>query len=210
MQDLDGEICLCRDTEPRGTNPPLAGTSPPRYARRRFALLVHVRTSKGWHRMIRVCFVCLGNICRSPTAEGVMKALVIEAGLEDDVEVSSAGTAAYHAGELPDSRSREEARARGIELRSRARQFLARDLARFDYVLAMDRDNLTDLRDLSEDPDSMQKIELLRSYDKGLRRPADVPDPYYGGGRGFERVFDICDAACRGLLQHIVQEHGLR
>ncbi len=159
--------------------------------------------------MIRVCFVCLGNICRSPTAEGVMKKLVRDADLEGEIAVSSAGTAAYHAGELPDERSRQEARSRGVRLQSRARQFKATDLARFQYVLAMDRENLANLQDLSDDRELTARVELLRNYEAGRTRPADVPDPYYGGGRGFERVFDICEAACGGLLEHIIAKHDL-
>jgi protein-tyrosine phosphatase len=138
-----------------------------------------------------------------------MKQLVRDASLTEEIEISSAGTAAYHEGELPDKRSREEAHSRGIELTSRARQFKASNLARYDYVLAMDRENLTNLQALSRDADLTAKIELLRSYDPALSRAADVPDPYYGDGRGFERVFDICEAACRGLLDHIVEHHAI-
>ena len=160
--------------------------------------------------MIRVCFVCLGNICRSPTAEGIMKSLVRDAQLEEEILVASAGTAAYHEGELPDARSREEAHSRGIELRSRARQFTGVHLAQFDYVLAMDQENHRNLQDLSGDPELLAKVELLRQYDAASSNPADVPDPYYGDDRGFERVFDICEAACRGLLEHIVKQHALK
>ena len=159
--------------------------------------------------MIRVCFVCLGNICRSPTAEGVMRKLVSDAGLEDEIEIDSAGTAAYHAGELPDPRSREEAMRRGVGLESRARQFKASDLERFDYVLAMDAENLGDLRALSDQPHDLTRIALLRSFDPSKSKSRDVPDPYYGDGRGFERVYDICEAACRGLLEQISKEHEL-
>jgi len=159
--------------------------------------------------MIRVCFVCLGNICRSPTAEGVMRKLVGEAGLENEIEIDSAGTAAYHSGELPDPRSREEALRRGVRLESRARQFKAGDLETFDYVLAMDSDNLDNLRALSRNQDDLARIRLMRSFDPAPSSNPDVPDPYYGDGDGFAEVYDICEAACRGLLEEIVDVHGL-
>jgi protein-tyrosine phosphatase len=159
--------------------------------------------------VIRVCFVCLGNICRSPTAEGVMRKLVDEAELGHAIEVASAGTAAYHAGERPDPRSRQEASRRGVELESRARQFTAHDFGHFDYVLAMDRENLSDLRSLSPDPDHHAKLSLLRSFDAAGPRSRDVPDPYYGGEGGFEKVYDICEVACRGLLLQISRDHEL-
>jgi protein-tyrosine phosphatase len=160
--------------------------------------------------MIRVCFVCLGNICRSPTAEGVMRRLVAEAGYEDEIEIESAGTAAYHAGELPDPRSREESLRRGIRLESRARQFQADDYARFDYVLAMDSENMDNLQSLCDGTQDRKRLHWLRSFDPASKRTLDVPDPYYGGPSGFADVFDICEAGCRGLLAHIVDEHDLR
>ena len=159
--------------------------------------------------MIRVCFVCLGNICRSPTAEGVMQKLVGEANLENTIKAESAGTAAYHRGELSDLRSREEALRRGVRLESRSRQFKAADFRRFDYVLAMDAQNLSDLQQLTDDPDERAKLSLLRSFEHTKPRSLDVPDPYYGDENGFERVFDICEASCRGLLRHISKEHDL-
>ncbi|MBW2390839.1 MAG: low molecular weight phosphotyrosine protein phosphatase [Deltaproteobacteria bacterium] len=159
--------------------------------------------------MIRVCFVCLGNICRSPTAEGVMQKLVSDARLGHAIEVASAGTAAYHVGERSDPRSREEASRRGVKLESRACQFNAIDFCRFDYVLAMDSENLDNLRSLSEDPNDHAKLSLLRSFETTKSRSRDVPDPYYGGEDGFERVFDICEAACKGLLLHITTDHDL-
>lgn len=159
--------------------------------------------------MIRVCFVCLGNICRSPTAEGIMLALVDEAGLDHAIAVDSAGTAAYHVGERADERSRQTARERGVELPSRGRQFEASDFDRFDYVLAMDHENLERLYDRAVDEAARDKTLLLRSFEgEGLAHES-VPDPYYGGASGFEDVFDICDRSCRGLLEHIRREHGL-
>jgi protein-tyrosine phosphatase len=153
--------------------------------------------------MLRVCFVCLGNICRSPTAQGVMCHLVAEAGRSDAFEIDSAGTAAHHEGERPDRRSLATARARGVELPGRARQFRREDFARFDHVLAMDRENLRELLRLAPDDAARAKVALLRSFDPDSPPGAEVPDPYYGGTDGFTRVFEICVAACRGFLAHV-------
>jgi protein-tyrosine phosphatase len=158
---------------------------------------------------ISICFVCLGNICRSPTAEGVMRSLVIGSRLQDRIHVESAGTAAYHTGELPDRRSRAAARARRIELSSRARQFTAEDWARFDYVLAMDRANLEELAETAPDAAARAKLSLLLSFNPASQRGAEVPDPYSGGPAGFEEVLDLCEAACAGLLEHLRREHRL-
>jgi protein-tyrosine phosphatase len=153
-------------------------------------------------RRIRICFVCLGNICRSPTAHGVMARLVAEAGLGAAIEVDSAGTAAYHVGELPDERSRWAARRRGIELTHRARQFAAADLDRFDLVVAMDDQNLRRLRQLAAGR-ARPPIVLLRSFDPTAAPGAEVPDPWAGGDDGFEEVLDQCERACAGLLAHV-------
>jgi protein-tyrosine phosphatase len=158
---------------------------------------------------IRICFVCLGNICRSPTAEGVMRSLLVRAGLDDKVIVESSGTADYHTGELPDPRSRAAARARGVPLTSRARQFVAADFERLDYVLAMDAENVRNLTRLAPDAAARAKISLLRSFDPASPPDAAVPDPYHGGEHGFEEVLDLCEAACRGLLEHLRREHRL-
>lgn len=153
--------------------------------------------------MISVCFVCLGNICRSPTAEGVFRRLVSDACLTERIRVDSAGTGDYHVGELPDARSRAAASRRGYSLTGVARQFQAGDLDTFDYVLAADRSNLQALRRLSSDEQKRSKIHLLRSFDPTAPADADVPDPYYGGPAGFDQVIDICERACRGLLEQI-------
>lgn len=158
----------------------------------------------------RVCFVCLGNICRSPTAEGVFRHLVEQAGLTDQIEIDSAGTAAYHAGEPPDRRSAATARRRGVPLRGRARQFVREDFARFDHVLAMDQHNLDALRQLAPDDAARDRVRLLRDHDPSSAAGAEVPDPYYGGPDGFDEVFDICMAACRGLLDELVGARGGR
>lgn len=151
---------------------------------------------------IRICFVCLGNICRSPTAHGVMERLVVQAGLAAAIAIDSAGTAAYHIGELPDERSRAAARRRGIELTHRARQFLPGDLDRFDLVIAMDRQNLRRLQQIAGGR-SAPELVLLRSFDPEAGHGAEVPDPWGGGEDGFEEVLDQCERACAGLLAHL-------
>lgn len=158
--------------------------------------------------MVEICFVCLGNICRSPTGEAVMRHLVREAGLEDQVHVDSAGTAGYHTGELPDPRARAAGARRGLDVGGRARQFKRADFDRFDYVLAMDRANYDDLLELAGERNA-GKLHLLRSFDPTAPRGAAVPDPYYGGDDGFDDVIDMCFSACRALLARIRQERDL-
>jgi protein-tyrosine phosphatase len=143
----------------------------------------------------RLLFVCLGNICRSPTAEGVMRHLVAARGL--DVEVDSAGTGDWHVGNPPDQRATEAARRRGIVLSGAARQVTRSDFTSYDLVLAMDRQNLRDLQQLAP-PGTEHKVRLLADV--------DVPDPYYGEGDGFERVLDIVTTACERLLDVIRQD----
>jgi len=159
--------------------------------------------------MVRVCFVCLGNICRSPTAEGVMRHLVRQAGLGDQIEVDSAGTCAYHVGEAPDPRARAAAQSRGIRVAGSARKFARGDWRRFDYVLAMDGENYRDLLSSAPTDAPGRQLFMLRSFDPDAEPDASVPDPYYGGERGFDVVLDQCEKACRGLLAHIRREHGL-
>jgi len=155
---------------------------------------------------VRVLFVCMGNICRSPTAQGVFRKLVREAGLEDAVEVDSAGTHAYHVGNAPDPRAQQTARGRGLDLSDlRARQIRQEDFAHFDYILAMDEDNFYALS-LICPAEHQGKLRLLMEFaDHWGER--EVPDPYYGGDQGFERVFDMVEAACRGLLDEIRGRH---
>jgi len=153
--------------------------------------------------MVRVCFVCLGNICRSPTAEGIFYKKVHEAKLAARIEIDSAGTGSYHVGEAPDSRARAAARRRGYELTSRARQFQAQDFDSFDYIIAMDQENRRVLERLAPSDAEKRKIHLLREFDSSAPAGAEVPDPYYGGAAGFDEVIDICERACAGLLDHI-------
>ena len=152
--------------------------------------------------MVAVLFVCLGNICRSPTAEGVFRAHCERAGLADRIQVDSAGTAAYHAGQPPDRRAQAAALLRGIDLSmQRARQVTADDFLRFDYLLAMDRDNLANLKRLCP-PAQAGRLRLFLEFAHGA--PAlEVPDPYYGDGEGFEEVLDLVDAASAGLLAEL-------
>jgi protein-tyrosine phosphatase len=135
--------------------------------------------------------------------------LLSEAGLSQRFTIDSAGTGAYHVGEPADARSAAEARRRGVELPSRARQFTTTDFDRFDYVVAMDRRNQRDLARLARTAADEAKIYLLRSFDERKGADLDVPDPYYGEGDGFARVFDICEAGCRGLLARLRAEAGV-
>lgn len=152
---------------------------------------------------VSVLFVCLGNICRSPLAEGIFAALAEERGLDGQFHVDSAGTAAYHSGEPPDSRSTAVAAAHGIRLTGLARQVTPRDLERFDIVVAMDRSNQRSLERLHRRVrDGRAEIVMMRDYEPGARDP-DVPDPYYGGPDGFERVYRILERACNGLLDEL-------
>lgn len=154
-------------------------------------------------KQVAVSFVCMGNICRSPTAEAVMRNLVREAGLEHAIAVDSAGTGAWHIGEERDSRSQAVAKQRGMPITGVARQFVRADFDRFDLVLALDEDNLRDLHRLAPSEEARARIHLLREFDPGAPPDAEVPDPYYGGPDGFHQVFDICLSACRGLLEHL-------
>ena len=158
---------------------------------------------------VRVCFVCLGNICRSPTAEGVFRQIVAEAGLSGRFEIDSAGTAGYHSGAAPDQRARAAGKRAGIVVDGAARQFLADDFARFDHVIAMDTSNLTDLRRLAPSSEAAAKVRLLRSFDPRAPKNAPVPDPYYGDDAGFDHVIELCRTACQHLLEQIRHEKEL-
>lgn len=153
---------------------------------------------------VSVLFVCMGNICRSPTAEGVFRHLLAEEGVRERIEVDSAGTHAYHSGEPPDRRSQAAAKRRGVSLDDiRARRVSDSDFERFDYVLAMDRDNHMLLIDQADD-EHHHKIRLFMEF--ASRPETEVPDPYYGGATGFERVLDMVEDASRGLLETLRRE----
>lgn len=168
--------------------------------------LEHMRPSSD---PIRVLFVCLGNICRSPLAEGVFRDLVEKAGLGARIEADSAGTGSWHIGEAPDARTRATARRRGFDLsRIRARQLERRDLERFDLVLVMDKSNLHDTLALDPEGDHGQRVRLFREFDPEPEH-YQVPDPYTGGREGFEQVQDIVERTSRALLEHLKQAYGL-
>jgi protein-tyrosine phosphatase len=156
---------------------------------------------------LRLLFVCLGNICRSPTAEGVMRSLLDAAGLQAEIELDSAGTGAGHVGSAPDQRASAAAHSRGVALEGAARQVRGADFEEFDLLLAMDRANLRDLRALAGGESQREKVRLLRDFDPASARlkasDLDVPDPYYGAGDGFADVFELIHAACVGLLDEI-------
>jgi protein-tyrosine phosphatase len=155
---------------------------------------------------VRLLFVCLGNICRSPTAEGVMRALVQEAGMQDRIELDSAGTGGWHVGESPDARATEAAGRRGIVLEGAARKVRPRDFEEFDLILAMDASNLRDLQRIAPDDEAREKVRLLREWGRAGSQAdgdLDVPDPYYGGPGGFDEVLDLVQAACTALLEQL-------
>ncbi len=155
---------------------------------------------------VSVLFVCLGNICRSPLAEGIFASRARERGLDGQFQVDSAGTAGYHSGDPPDSRSTAVAAAHGVRLTGFARQVTPRDLELFDIVVAMDQSNRRSLerlrRRLRSGRGAVADIVMMRDYEPGARDP-DVPDPYYGGPGGFERVYRILERACNGLLDEL-------
>jgi len=158
--------------------------------------------------MVKVLFVCLGNICRSPTAEGVFRQVVKRADLLHQIEIDSAGTHAYHVGEPPDARAQEAARRRGVELGGlRGRKATRQDIERFDYVLAMDEENFQNLMAIC--PSGLEnKVRLFLEFAPG-RPEREVPDPYFGGEQGFERVLDMIEEAANGLLAHLREHHRL-
>lgn len=151
---------------------------------------------------MRILFVCLGNICRSPTAEAVLRDLLAREAPELSVEIDSAGIGDWHIGEPPDQRALVAARRRGLDMsRLRARQIVSEDFARFDFILAMDRANLSDLRGRAP-TQYRERVRLFLEFapDLGID---EVPDPYYGGAAGFEDVLDLTEQAARGLLSHL-------
>jgi protein-tyrosine phosphatase len=157
---------------------------------------------------MRLLFVCMGNICRSPTAEAVMRDLLAREGLNGAVEIDSAGTGGWHVGEPPDARATAAACARGIVMEGSARQITGADFEAYDLLLAADHQNAADLRAAAPDEAAAAKVRLLREFDRASAAAGDleVPDPYYGGAGGFDHVLDLVEAACRGLLDTLRAE----
>lgn len=154
--------------------------------------------------MLNILFVCMGNICRSPSAEAVMKKLVEEENLSDKIFIDSAGTIGYHAGEGADPRMKKHASARGYNLTSIARQFKVSDFDKFDYIVVMDRENLRDILALDSERKYENKVFLMTDFSSDSYD--EVPDPYYGGEAGFEKVLDILEDSAKGLLDKIKAE----
>ena len=154
---------------------------------------------------VSVLFVCMGNICRSPTAEGVFRHVVKQRNMQDDILIDSAGTHAYHVGEAPDRRAQATAKSRGVDLSvQRARKVERADFDRFDYIIAMDRSNYEDLKRIKGEKQKAQ-LHLFMDFAKDWEN-SEVPDPYYGGSNGFEQVFDMVQSASEGLLEHILKQ----
>ena len=151
----------------------------------------------------KILFVCLGNICRSPAAEGIMRAIVAEKGDEDSWVIDSAGTGRYHIGELPDHRMRIHARRRGLELTHHCRQVTEEDFELFDLIIGMDASNISNLRRIAPSPEAEAKIHAMAEYFSPSARYDYVPDPYYEGAEGFELVLDLLDDGCRNLYNQL-------
>lgn len=158
--------------------------------------------------MVRVLFVCLGNICRSPLAQAVMKKKIREAGLENEIRTDSCGTSDYHIGEQPDYRTVKNASRNAVEIDHRARQFCVNDLDDFHYILAMDNKNIQGIRQLDEAEEYADKLYLMRDFDPE-DLGADVPDPYFGGEEGFQHVYEIIERSVDNFLNYIIDQHNL-
>ena len=154
-------------------------------------------------KITEISFVCLGNICRSPLAQGVFQDLVNREKINQKIFVSSAGTGNWHIGNLPDERMRQTAQSKGIKLESRAQQFQSKDFNRFNLVLAMDHSNLVRLSEIAPSTLQKNKLMLFRSFDPESNEDQDVPDPYYGGTKGFEEVYSMVKRTCPPLLDYI-------
>lgn len=163
---------------------------------------------------IKILYVCLGNICRSPIAEGTMQELILEKGLSDKISVDSAGTADYHLGSLPDSRTRANSEKNGIKLTHKCRQLCTQDFLDFDYIVPMDSNNLADIQILSLTAFGTHQSEescfLLRKFDPKGSYSDSVPDPYYGSETDFENVFQIVKRSNEAFLEWLIEKHKLK
>lgn len=160
--------------------------------------------------MTRICFVCLGNVCRSPVAESVFKHLVAEHSYLEEFIIDSAGIGGWNVGKSPDPRSQEVGLKHGVIIDGLARQFQQSDFQNFDLIVAMDRENREALLKMAQSPVDRAKIHLLREYDLEAGNDSDVPDPYYGGIEGFENVYQIIARSCRLLLEVLVNQNEMR
>ena len=158
---------------------------------------------------IRLLFVCLGNICRSPAAEGIMQNLIERNQLEDYIEVDSAGTSGWHEGDLPDKRMRIHGERRGYNFCSPARKFRKSDFEHFDYIIVMDDDNHEKISSMAGSRKDKDKIRRMNDFAIQYREHNCIPDPYYGGSSGFELVLDLLEDASEGLLQYVKENHSL-
>lgn len=156
---------------------------------------------------ISLLFVCLGNICRSPAAEGIMRRIVEREGLEDVITIDSAGIGGWHAGQLPDRRMRSHGAAHGYDFCSRARQFAPADFGRFDIIVAMDDENRADLMAMARTEEERRRIVMMAGFLRHHPGYTTVPDPYYGGDSGFELVIELLEDACEGLLEHLKERY---
>lgn len=163
--------------------------------------------------MVKVLFVCLGNICRSPVAEGVFRDLIQKHNLEDQISCDSAGTKGWHTGQSPDQRAMKNALDNGITLTHKGREIKADDLDAFDHIVVMDESNFKDVYELyyrtKHTTPSAEKLFLLRDYDPKVKGVKDVPDPYYGSALDFEEVFHIVHRSGAALLNSLIEKHGL-
>lgn len=150
----------------------------------------------------RILFVCLGNICRSPAAEGILKKMIEDKGLQNKIEVDSAGTSGYHDGDLPDRRMRQHGERRGYDFDSLSRKFTVNDFDKFDLIFAMDDSNYDNIMRLSPDLESQDKVHRMVEFSKKYQHN-HIPDPYYLGAEGFELVLDLLEDACNGLMKNL-------
>lgn len=161
------------------------------------------------NKKIRLLFVCLGNICRSPAAEGIMARIIEKNDLQDVIEVDSAGTSGWHEGEFPDPRMRVYGEKRGYDFSSRARKFKSSDFEAFDDIIVMDENNYANVKSMALTQEDVDKIHLMTDFSVLFPQYDYIPDPYYGGSSGFELVLDLLEDACEGLLQRITEKHNL-